>query len=384
MNTQNIVRRAVGLLTRKTREVQRLLHAPALVRPTLLLQSDDWGRTGMPDPGAVAALQAGGISLSASPWDRFGLESADDLTALGDLLLAHTDVDGNPAVMSAVFVMANADLFEMQAEDYRRFRAVPIHQGFPAPWQQEPLIGIYNQLIDSRVFYPALHGYTHFNPQLMLSLAREDSERGARIRLLHAQGIPYLVSLTPEFNFALLDRSGATEQFIGAAEQADWIEQGVHLFQLAFGRQPYSTCAPGYRFDVTTCKLWQQAGLSVVHNAGGMAGSKEGLWHLARNVFFEQALDANALPTALQAADAAVARGEPIVVCTHSINYVSRHVGLADEGRKQLAALLVALLQRYPDLRFTDEQQLHQSWLKQDQHWWRASSSRERLARFVR
>ncbi len=383
MTAANILERTAGLLNRKARAVGHNLFAPAPVRPTLLLQSDDWGRTGLPDPMAIERLRAAGVPLTASAWDRFGLETVADLAALGDLLLGQRDSDGNPAVMSAVFVMANADLLTMQAESYSRFLAVPICQGLPAPWQPEALMPQYRQLIASGVFYPALHGYTHFNPLLLLRLAREDSARGARIRTLHAQGIPYLASLTPEFNFALLDRSSAAERFIGTAEQASWIEQGVSLFQEAFGRKPYSACAPGYRFDTTTCKLWARAGLHVIHNAGGLVGNSEGLWHLPRNVFFEPVLDANALHASIKAAELAVSRGEPIVVCTHSINYVSRHLGRAQEGLSQLSALLTALRQRFPDLRFAQEEQLHRSWLQQDPSWWRAPAGAERMARFT-
>jgi hypothetical protein len=259
----------------------------------------------------------------------------------------------------------------MRSEGYRQFHAIPLTEGFPPGWPQPALIDSYRALVAEGVFYPALHGFTHFNPELMMALAREDSARGARVRALHENGIPYLASLTPEFNFALLDRSGAEEKYISRDAQLRWMEQGVQIFREAFGHPPASTCAPGYRFDRQSTQLWRQLGVRVVHQAGGAMASESGLWFLPRTVHFEPVLAGDALATATVQAARAVQRGEPIVISTHSINYVGRHLGRAAEGREMLSQLLRTLLQTYPGLRFAGEAELHESWLRRDPSWWR-------------
>ncbi|HTQ98368.1 MAG TPA: hypothetical protein VMH83_00195 [Candidatus Acidoferrum sp.] len=359
------------------------LFAPAPVRPTVLIQSDDWGNAGMPSTSMLEQLNQLGMPVPVTPWDLYGLEHEQDLAALGELLLSQRDGDGHNAVMSAVFVVANADVVRMHAEGYREFHAVPIWQGFPEPWQQGVLLASYQQLVASGALFPALHGYTHLNPQLLLTLAREDSARGERIRAMHALGIPYLTSQTPEYIFALLDRSGAADRFLSHAQQQWWLEQGIRHFELAFGQRPASTCAPGYRFNDDTCRLWAGHGIAIVHSAQPFHDGESRVWNQARNVFFEPVLRDDALLAALQAAEQAVGRGEPIVICSHSINYVSRHVGAAADGRAALLQLLQELKRRHPDLRYADEARLYQAWQTRDAGWWRTPTAGERLARLA-
>lgn len=379
--TTPFVTRAASRLARMTAALHRKLTAPAPVRPTVLIQSDDWGNAGMADAQAIIALNQLGMPVPVTPWDVYGLEDREDLQTLGDLLLAQRDADGGNAVMSAVFVMANADTQRMLAEGYRELRTVPIGEGFPSPWQQDCLMPAYRQLVEAGAFYPALHGYTHFNPLLLLTLAREESPRGERIRRIHALGIPYVTSQTPEFIFALLDRSTAQESFLDSGAQRQWLDTGMALFERSFGRKPLSTCAPGYRFNTDTCALWQAAGIPVVHNTVPIAES--GVWCQPRNVFFEPVLKDHAVDAALREAERAVHRGDPVVICTHSINYVTRHVGRASHGRAELSRLLTALRQRHPDLRFAHELTLYQAWQRNDADWWRAPTASERLARLA-
>ena len=72
------------------------LHAIAPVRPIVVIESDDWGRVGLPSLASMEQLQAAGVPIGASPWDFYGLESEDDVIRLGDLLSQFRDGDGKP------------------------------------------------------------------------------------------------------------------------------------------------------------------------------------------------------------------------------------------------------------------------------------------------
>ena len=379
----SIFKRTALRIRRTSSDFLHCLFFPALVRPVVLIQSDDWGRVGAPRAEAITELREAGYPVGDSPWDFYGLETRADLGALGDVLHAHKDADGRSAVMTAVFVMANADLPRMREENYAHFRTVPIAEGYPAPWNEPSLLGEYDRLVRLGVFWPVLHGYTHFNPRLILSIAREGTDRGRRLREIHERDVPYLASLTPEFNFALLDRSEDQGRFVGGEEQSEWIENGVRLFRSAFGHGPTSTCAPGYRFNDVTCALWRQAGITVVHTAGGRFGPYQGVWLTPRNVHFEPALNANALADAVAAAEKAFRRGEPIVIGTHSINYISRHLGKSVLGREELGRLLTTLRSRHPNLRFAQETELYDSWVRRDPAWWRRPALGERFNRLT-
>jgi len=77
---------------------------------------------------------------------------------------------------------------------------------------------------------------------------------------------------------------------------------------------------------------------------------------IVRNVSIEPALEsAIDMSSLMAAAHRAVAAGSPIVICTHSINYITRFNGKAEESVSRLVELIERLLDRYPNLGFCDD-----------------------------
>jgi hypothetical protein len=317
-----------------------------------MIQSDDWGRVGIPSTEALERLKSAGADVGRSQWDYYGLESEADLVCLRDILLGVRDRDGVPACMTANFVMANADLARMRDEDFEHFRWVGIDRGFPQPWK-ESLMPAYHELIGAGVFEPALHGFTHFNVTALMQCLHDKGERGRRARLLVTNDVPYLASWTPEYNFALVTR-GRREVYLNAAAQDEWIASGMGLFTNAFRKGPRAVCAPGYRANAVTKQLWTKHHIQAVQNVGpGPLETDGALIEFQRNVTFEPVLEeGDVVARALDQAQRAVARDAPIVICTHSINYVTRFVGGAERSRELLRELLASLLHAFPDLRF--------------------------------
>jgi hypothetical protein len=104
---------------------------------------------------------------------------------------------------------------------------------------------------------------------------------------------------------------------------------------------------------------------------------------LQRNVPFEPALDGDAVvEKAISDARRAVECGFPMIVCSHSINYISRFLGYADKGRRQLGDLLRGLLETFPNLRFAGDADIVSAWQTNDPGWFRPPTTREITARF--
>jgi hypothetical protein len=360
-----------------------LSSAPAPARPIVVIHSDDWGRVGAPTREAIENLRRRGYPVASSPWDHYGLESQDDVLALGTTLAAVRDSDGRPACITANFIMANPDLRAMSKPKVQSFAYVPIKDGFPRPWRRN-VLPAYLQNIASKVFYPGLHGFTHFNVPLFLELLSSDSEAGERVRALVQADIPYLATVTPEFNFALVDRRNG-ERFLSEPEQRDWIAHGVDLFQATFGFSPRTTCAPGYRANDTTYRIWEEMGVEAVQVSGIGLPARDGrLFVVQRNVTFEPVLtDGGVVERALRQAKMAVRSGCPIVICTHSLNFVTAHIGRADESRQMLQELLRKLLDLFPNLRFASDAELLDSLVHVNSDWWRKPTAVEVLSRFV-
>jgi peptidoglycan/xylan/chitin deacetylase (PgdA/CDA1 family) len=358
------------------------LHAVAPTRPIVVIESDDWGRTGLPSLAAMELLKAAGSPIGESPWDFYGLESEDDVIRLGDMLSEICDSDGNPACITANFIMANADLARMRDENFETFHALPITSGFPPPGDST-LLPAYRRNVAARVFHPGLHGFTHFNVSALMKLLKEESIRGDQMRQLAYYGVPYLASLTPECNFALVERRNGDELFLSEPEQASWIEAGVKLFEEAFGRRPTTVCAPGYRANEATFRVWRRHGFeSAQFNGKRGVALLDGMTLLERNVSLEPALHkTQGAAAAIAAAGRAVRCGFPIVICSHSINYMSHFFGYASEGRRELGELLHGLLKTFPNLRFASDADIVSAWKTNDPGWFRRPTMREVAAR---
>jgi hypothetical protein len=339
-----------------------------LARPVVIFQSDDWGLTGIPSPAGIERLKP--LGFGTSPWDRYGLETQEDLEALAKVLSKHRDLDGNPACFTANFILANADLRRMKEESFAAFRTVPIHQGFPAPWQ-DSLVDTYRDLVNKGLFYPGMHGYTHFGVEGFLAACRDPGEKGRLARALVEQDLAFSGSLTPEYHFALVQLHHGQEVFLDRDHQAPWVAEGIRLYKETFGRDPVSTCAPGYRCNDDTVDLWREQGLRVVQTSGGRELKPwNGLLDISRNTNFEPLLHGpEAIELALAEAERAVKQGMPIVICSHSINYITRHNHHGEAGRAMLDQFLSRLLERFPNLAFLDDARLADIWELEPEEW---------------
>src|SRR4029077_14535485 len=138
--------------------------------------------------------------------------------------------------------------------------------------------------IESCLFEPGLHGFTHFNAIEMIACLNEDSDRGKRARILAERDVPYLASYTPEYNFALVSRRDG-ERFLDAAAQESWVRSGIELFIDAFGIFPRTACAPGYRANSVTRRIWRTLGVESCQSVGDAPlATSRGLLQLNRNV----------------------------------------------------------------------------------------------------
>ena len=365
-------------LTSSLGRVASYMNSAAPTRPTVAFQSDDWGRTGLPSMEALDELQSMGLPIGRSAWDYYGLETEHDVTILGDLLSTLRDEDGRSACFTANFVMANAELSAMREEGFKRFLYRPITEGFPHPWTDH-LMSSYKHNIDRGVFYPGLHGFTHFNVDALMASMKGELKTGETPRTLASFDIPYLASLTPEYNFALVQRDGEREEFVDVQQQAHWVEKGVEVFSEAFGCRPKTTCAPGYRANQTTLRLWKQHGIEAMQVVGrGDLSECDEILQLKRNVRFEPALDGRrSLEGALSQAEIAVKSGLPIVVCSHSINYVSRFLDRAEESRSLLCEFVQSLQRLFPDLRFASDVDLVEAYYGRREGWLRPPHPKE-------
>ena len=334
-------------------------------RPLLLFQSDDWGRVGVRDREGREELRAAGIELGESPYDFYSLETAEDVTALAELLKRHRDSVGRNPSMVMNFIMANVDFDRALASLGGEIPLVPISDGFPGKWRRPHLVDAYRRGIEDGVFYPALHGLTHFCAQAVSRELHAGGKREELLRQMWRAQTPYIYWRMPWIGYEYWDCEMEAEQrFLSPEKQRAAILRATEIYRAFFRMPPFSACAPGYRANDATRAAWFECGVRVAQN-GPSAGAAPyldapGMLHTFRTVEMEPAMGAVNLEKVVDDAEACFRRGLPAVVSIHSINF---HSSLRDFRSPTLILLhefLTTLEKRWPRLLYANDADLFQ------------------------
>jgi len=332
-------------------------------RPLVILQSDDWGRVGVRDQEGHDQLRSCGIRLGERPYDFYSLESVEDLRALASLLSSHRDSEGNNPCLVMNFCLANLDFSAMQQNGFRKIRLLPLAHGLPGRWARPGLLEEYRAGVKENVFFPALHGLTHFCVPAVESILAGDSQHADLLRVFWEAETPYIHWRMPWVGYEY-SNPASNPHFIEAQQQGVLIREACRMFEELFGFRPASACAPGYRSNRSTHRAWAEAGIGVAQNGTG-AGLKSpffdefGMLQIFRSIDFEPSLGHLEPENHLLNADACFARGIPFIVSIHSINF---HSSLKDFRTPTLSALddlLNSLESRYPDLLYVTDAELY-------------------------
>jgi len=335
-------------------------------RPLVLLQSDDWGRVGLRDREGLELLRSEGMELGERPYDHYSLETAEDLAALSRTLKQHRDSTGRIPCLVMNFVVANLDLARMSAEGFQRIETLPLADGLPQGWQRPGLMAEYREGIADGVFYPALHGTTHFCRAAVERNLKAEGERARLLRTFWKAGTPYIHWRMPWIGYEYWDQEQSDdERFLSVERQLELIGQGVGAFARLFSTLPRSACAPGYRANQDTHRAWAQHGVRVAQNGPGTLMpphfDRHGILHLFRTVEFEPATDTEfSLETCLRQAEDCFERGIPAILSLHSINFHSTVRDFRGPTLQFLDEFLAALESRHPDLRYLHDEDLHE------------------------
>lgn len=331
-------------------------------RPLVLLQSDDWGRVGLRDHEGLGILRDAGIELGKNPYDFYTLETAEDVTALRGLMQGHRDSIGRSACIVANFVMANLNFPRMAAEGFRKIYLCPLTEGFPGNWSRPGLFHAYRQAIAEGVFYPALHGLTHFCQSAVERELAIAGERAALLRTFWQAETPYIYWRMPWAGYEYYRPENPGKGFLTAALQTELIGQAADIFAAFFSRAPISACAPGYRANDVVRMAWANCGVRVAQNGSGTATlphmDDNGLLALYRTLDFEPAQKEPSLPGCMQLAEDSFSRGAPLIISIHSINFHSSVKDFRGSTLRALDGFLTALEKRYPDLLYVHDEDI--------------------------
>jgi hypothetical protein len=333
-------------------------------RPLVAIQSDDWGRLGLRDREGYEWLRSRGIKLGEHPYDLYSFETADDVTAIVSLFSRHRDSSGRPPCMVMSFCTANLDFKKMKAQEYKAIETLPLAEGLPGSWSRPGLLDAYREGIQRGVFYPAMHGLTHFCPLAVANALEKGGERADLLRLFWEAETPYIYWRMPWVGYEYRNPEKPHAGFLPADIQRVQIRKARECFTGLFGTQPVSASAPGYFANHQTHRIWAEMGIRIAQNGAGNGLNAPriddaGILHLYRTIDLEPSQRELEVDKYLQIAGNSFARGLPFIISTHSINFHSTLKDFRTSTLSALDSLLTALDLKYPDLLYVHDQDLH-------------------------
>ncbi|MEY2413868.1 MAG: hypothetical protein QOD84_2474 [Acidobacteriaceae bacterium] len=332
-------------------------------RPLVLLHSNDWGRVGVRDQEGYELLRAKGIKLGKHPYDFYSMETADDVGALASLLARHYDSTGRAPCMVMNFLTGNVDFPKVIKDKFHKLHVLPLAKGLPGKWKRPRLLEAYRAGVKKGVFYPALHGGTHFCASATLQRLSEPGEQGDLIRSLWAAETSYIQWRMPWIGYEYWNPGKPKMGFTPADEQHESIRLAAESFARMFSHFPASASAPGGHANRDTGEAWSMWGVRVVQNGNASIlpphFDEWEMLNVYKTIDFEPCQRDLPLEKYMQLAEGCFARGLPAVVSVHSINF---HSSLRDFRGPTLGALdqlLTALEKKYPQLLYVHDGDLH-------------------------
>ena len=332
-------------------------------RPLVLFQSDDWGRAGMRDREGWEELRAAGLNLGAKPYDFYSLETAEDLLALGEVLRKHRDSTGRRPSMVMNFIMANVDFDRGFERGQKEIPLRPLTEGLPGKWHRPQLLEAYQQGIRERLFYPALHGLTHFCERAMARELDAAGERSQLVNKLWRAQTPYIHWRMPWVGYEYWDpEMRPARRFLPMDDQRAAIQRAAGIFRELFATDPFSACAPGYRANADSRTAWFETGVRVAQNGPGERRGpcvdESGMLWTFRTVEMEPAIERCDVETLVAQAARCFAAGLPAVISIHSINFHSTIQDFRSPTLKLMDELLRAIEKKWPDLLYVHDADL--------------------------
>jgi hypothetical protein len=332
-------------------------------RPLLLFQSDDWGRVGVRDSEGAEELRASGVNLGEKPYDFYSLERAEDLQALSEVLRRYRDSVGRSPSIVMNFILANVDFQTSLGAGDGHISLKPLTEGLPGSWHRPQLFEAYRQGVGERLFFPALHGLSHFCEQAISRELKEDGRRAQLVMTLWQAQTPYIHWRMPWIGYEYWDpEATAHAQFLSLDDQQAAIRRAAEIFQVFFGAGALSACAPGYRANSDTRQSWFEAGVRVAQNGpGGQCApylDERGMLLTFRNIEMEPATTKCDIADLMQQVEKCFTTQIPAVVSIHSINF---HSTIRDFRTPTLALLdefLTAVKKKWPNALYVHDADL--------------------------
>jgi hypothetical protein len=348
----------------------------------LLIESDDWGSIRIPNTNVRDLLLEKKLIKNKDTFSKNDtLESSEDYLKLYKVLERYKDIDCNPPVITANFIMANPDFDKIRASHFNEYFYETFTDTYNKYYPNDNTFESLKYGMSKNYIHPQFHGREHLNVSAWLDKLSNNNEAFLFAFYNHCFAIDYKSKSNIRGNLmASYDyRSNSELEFI-----REGIKTGLKLFEDNFGFISESTIAPCYVWnkDIEDCFLnygvsyfqgskFQQC---VIPNKNkhkkiwryiGEKGDTDSVYSI-RNCLFEPSsnTDIDWVSKALESIEVAFLWRRPAILGMHRVNFVG---GLSQENRRlnleKLDELLFKVLKKFPDVRFISTPDLFSKYL---------------------
>src|SRR5690606_35121856 len=217
-------------------------------RKIIVIESDDWGSIRMPNRDVYEKTLMKGIRVDKCAYCKYDTLATDhDFEALYQVLEKHEDSQGRPPVITANTIVANPDFKKIKDNNFQEY----YFELFTDTLKRYPnrSFDMWQQGINSGLFFPQLHGREHLNVERWLKALRNDSRE---LRFAFDNGyFGISKTISTENNLSLMaaldfdDSQFAHQGNAAVAEAAD-------IFNEIFGFYSKSFIGPNYFWSSDT------------------------------------------------------------------------------------------------------------------------------------
>ncbi len=336
----------------------------------LVIESDDWGSIRQPSREIYQEQVKRAGKEITDPFFRYdAIEKDEDLESLFSVLERHKDSYGHPAIITADYAVANPNFEEIRKCNFDKYYYESIATTYQNYSGSKNALNLARQGIERQIWKPQLHCREHVQiSRWMDALRKNDPEISWAFE--HKM-------VSTENAIAPLNHYGYMDAFDYSRAESKDIEEiiadAVTEFQKLFGYQS--------KTFVASCYVWNEC-LEIALQKHGIH-SMQGSWYqwipdetvlgrltrknlfmgmssqyqryTVRNCLFEPSLFAkkDSVGDCITQIESAFRWGQPAILSSHRVNYMSR---IDEENRNRNLQLLDELLDlikaKWPDIKF--------------------------------
>lgn len=347
-------------------------------RKIIVIESDDWGSVRIANKEALLNIEKENSQILKSPFQRLdGLERAEDLELLFDVLTKFRDSKGNHPVLTALSLTSNPD-FDNIRKSSMEYHSELITQTYNKYGENKLLELWKKEGIKQNLLFPQFHGKEHIHPARYMDRIMRDNDP-ERLGFNYDSIIGGQIGSDRQKNFLAAFEYHNEEEKLEIEKRT---KQGLVEFEGLFGFKSKSFCPSQSIYGNHIYKVLRSNGICTIQAGQQFLPKKHklkridhfwgnktpnGLVYTRRNCTFETYKETkiNHVDQCLKEIEVAFRWGKPAVINSHRINFTSRITPkLRDKTLFELNNLLKEILKKWPDVEFLNSADLADSIFK--------------------